>query len=318
MLSIGVGSKTSTGGVVIEGNPGILFDGLVASSIGHKATCPACKKGIGEIVAVGPRTLYLPAGPAARAGDYIACGCKPGANKLIPQGTISIDGNPPSQESTFSRTLVHGSFVTEPQSYSPDGESPATAPEGLTGQRSIDFSQLKIEELDVKGATLPEETAHQAQQENGKNATYKWHIAQKDYIIKQLAYLPTEGVGVNGTFFIKGSLNFIDHEIFISAMGFSAAQRMGKTTFHCSATIELNGVEIASIPFQQGKEAGIWPADEYSPIGTVTVALPEPKANDTIQISLSGGYTYSSPEGRAVPIPSMASQTITISSTEKR
>ncbi|WP_258189682.1 hypothetical protein [Stutzerimonas nitrititolerans] len=93
---------------------------------------------------------------------------------------------------------MHGSFVTEPQSYSPDGESPATAPEGLTGQRSIDFSQLKIEELDVKGVTLPEETAHQAQQENGKNATYKWHITQKDYIIKQLAYLPTEGVGVNG------------------------------------------------------------------------------------------------------------------------
>src|SRR5690606_32452920 len=120
-----------------EGNSGILFDGLVASSIGHKATCAACKKGIGEIVAVGPRTLYLPAGPAARAGDYIACGCKPGANKLIPQGTISIDGNPPSQESTFSRPLAHGSFVTEPQSYSPDGESPATAPEGLTGQRSI-------------------------------------------------------------------------------------------------------------------------------------------------------------------------------------
>ncbi|WP_244268055.1 hypothetical protein [Stutzerimonas nitrititolerans] len=45
---------------------------------------------------------------------------------------------------------------------------------------------------------MPEETAHQAQQENGKNATYKWHITQKDYIIKQLAYLPTEGVGVNG------------------------------------------------------------------------------------------------------------------------
>lgn len=117
------------------------------------ATCPACKKGIGEIVAVGPRTIYLPAGPAARSGDYIACGCKPGANKLIPQGIISIDGNPPSQESTFSRTLVHGSFVTEPQSYSPGGESPATVPEGLNGQRSIDFSQLKIEEHDVKGVT---------------------------------------------------------------------------------------------------------------------------------------------------------------------
>lgn len=92
MLSIGIGSKTSTGGVVIEGNSGLEFDGLVASSIGHKATCPACKKGVGEIVAVGARTTFLPAGPAARAGDYVACGCPPGANTLVAQGTISIDG----------------------------------------------------------------------------------------------------------------------------------------------------------------------------------------------------------------------------------
>ena len=90
MLGIGIGSQTSTGGVVIEGNNGVLFDGLVASSIGHKATCPACKKGVGEIVAVGTRTVTLPAGLAARAGDYIACGCKPGSNVLVAQGTVSI------------------------------------------------------------------------------------------------------------------------------------------------------------------------------------------------------------------------------------
>ncbi len=90
MLGIGIGSKTSTGGVVIEGNDGVLFDGLIASSIGHKATCPACKKGVGEIVAVGERTIYLPAGPAARAGDYVACGCPPGSNTLLAQGTVSI------------------------------------------------------------------------------------------------------------------------------------------------------------------------------------------------------------------------------------
>src|SRR5690606_32471986 len=47
MIKIGVGSKTSTGGTVIEGNPGIMFDGLVASSVGHQASCPACRKGIG-------------------------------------------------------------------------------------------------------------------------------------------------------------------------------------------------------------------------------------------------------------------------------
>lgn len=90
MLGIGIGSKTSTGGAVIEGNQGLVFDGLVASSVGHKATCPACKKGIGPIVAVGGRTVTLPAGPAARAGDYVACGCPPGANTLLAQGTIRV------------------------------------------------------------------------------------------------------------------------------------------------------------------------------------------------------------------------------------
>ncbi|WP_022964381.1 PAAR domain-containing protein [Halopseudomonas pelagia] len=90
MLKIGIGSKTSTGGVVIEGNQGLMFDGLVASSVGHKATCPACKKGIGAIVAVGSRTINLPAGPAARAGDYVACGCPTGSNTLVGEGTITL------------------------------------------------------------------------------------------------------------------------------------------------------------------------------------------------------------------------------------
>lgn len=90
MVKIGIGSRTSTGGAVVEGNPGVLFDGLVASSVGHKASCPKCKKGIGPIVAVGPRTIVLPAGPAARAGDYVACGCPAGSNTLLAEGTVHI------------------------------------------------------------------------------------------------------------------------------------------------------------------------------------------------------------------------------------
>lgn len=90
MQRIGIGSKTSTGGQVLEGNENINFDGLVASSVGHQATCPACKKGGGPIVAVGQRDVWLPAGPAARAGDYIACGCPPGSNVLLPEGTVFL------------------------------------------------------------------------------------------------------------------------------------------------------------------------------------------------------------------------------------
>ncbi|WP_394240986.1 PAAR domain-containing protein [Halopseudomonas laoshanensis] len=110
MLSIGIGSKTSTGGAVIEGNSGILFDGLVASSVGHKATCPACKKGVGEIVAVGARTTTLPAGPAARAGDYVACGCPSGANILVAQGTVRIGSN--QAGSTYSGAGSKGLSAT--------------------------------------------------------------------------------------------------------------------------------------------------------------------------------------------------------------
>ncbi|MGN5518004.1 PAAR domain-containing protein [Halopseudomonas sp. Lyrl_26] len=90
MNTIGIGSRTSTGGTVIDGNQGVLFNGLVASSVGHQATCPKCKKGIGPIVAVGPRTVTLPAGPAARAGDYVACGCPPGSNSLLAEGSVFI------------------------------------------------------------------------------------------------------------------------------------------------------------------------------------------------------------------------------------
>lgn len=112
MIKIGIGSRTSTGGVVIEGNPGIQFDGLVASSVGHKATCPKCKKGVGPIVAVGPRTVMLPAGPAARAGDYVACGCPAGSNTLLPDGTIHIG----SQSGSASvMQLAGGMAVSQPR-----------------------------------------------------------------------------------------------------------------------------------------------------------------------------------------------------------
>lgn len=76
----------------MEGNPGILSNGLVASSVGHKASCPKCKQGIGPIVAVGPRTVTLPAGPAVRAGDYVACGCPPGSNSLLAEGAVVVGG----------------------------------------------------------------------------------------------------------------------------------------------------------------------------------------------------------------------------------
>ena len=105
MKSIGVGSKTSTGGEVVEGNPGLMFNGREATSVGQKATCPKCKKGWGYIVAVGPRDVYLPAGPAARAGDYVACGCAEGENELLGEGSVFIGAG--YKKSTSDGSIDH-------------------------------------------------------------------------------------------------------------------------------------------------------------------------------------------------------------------
>ncbi|MGP6461400.1 PAAR domain-containing protein [Pseudomonas parakoreensis] len=79
------GGPTSTGGVILEGNEHLRIEGEIIASIGQLASCPACSAGQGPIVAVGERTLILPAGPAALEGDYVACGCPPMANKLLTQ-----------------------------------------------------------------------------------------------------------------------------------------------------------------------------------------------------------------------------------------
>ncbi|WP_336936453.1 PAAR domain-containing protein [Vibrio cholerae] len=103
MFSIGIGSKTSTGGEVIEGNNGIMMNGLVASSVGHQATCKSGRKecaGIGPIVAVGPRDVNLPAGPAARVGDYVDCGCPPGSNVLVGSNSVQIGSSSVSANAT--------------------------------------------------------------------------------------------------------------------------------------------------------------------------------------------------------------------------
>ncbi|MCG9785500.1 PAAR domain-containing protein [Vibrio brasiliensis] len=93
MYGVGIGTNTSTGGEVVEGNAGIKFNGLVGSSIGHQATCNSGRKecnGIGPIVPVGPRDTNLPAGPVARVGDYVDCGCPPNSNVIVGSSSVSV------------------------------------------------------------------------------------------------------------------------------------------------------------------------------------------------------------------------------------
>jgi len=296
MLSIGIGSRTSTGGVVIEGNDNIRVNGLIASSVGQKATCPACKEGIGPIVAVGERTSMLPAGPAARAGDYVACGCPPGSNVLLPEGTITIG---------TGRGYSQGAAVGSPR-----GSAQHAAPSPTKAQPSSNTASAGSQFADSSTNVLPPSPSRSV----ANQAQYQWTLAQSEYFIRQLAYLPVEGVGANGTFFISGHLALHGRVLYISAMGFTAAMRMGKVHFSASVTAVINGKEIFSGPLTAGEGNSMWPDDEYSPIGSVSIELPAPDAGDSISVTIHGTYIYSAAEGRAVPMPPRGSVTLSVAS----
>lgn len=298
MLGIGIGSRTSTGGVVIEGNASILFDGLIASSVGQKATCPACKTGVGPIVAVGGREVLLPAGPAARAGDYVACGCPTGSNVLLPNSTIRI-GSEHANVGVLASTSLTGS-----------AQNTQTAD---TRHDSEDVLHAASPDADARTICINEPPEQQTASEQ---LDYKWELSSRDYFIRQVAYLPAEGVGVNGSFFIRGSLALNGRKLFLSAMGFTAAKRMGKVHFSASAIVELNGKELFSGPLQHGDGAGMWPVDEYSPIGSVVIELPAAQQEDQASITIRGSYIYSAPEGNAVPIPPRGAVTLPLTATE--
>ena len=305
MLGIGIGSKTSTGGTVVEGNVGIAFDGLIASSVGHKATCPACKKGSGPIVAVGKREIHLPAGPAARAGDYVDCGCPPGSNVLIAQGTITI-GSDGASGRRSGRLVSQSNPVTK--SISAGRTSAPVRP------ASIQADQMNLRSERVP-STLPN-VPHEPHEPKAK-PRYKWQTGTNQYTIRQAAYLPVEGIGVNGTYFIKGSLALNEGRLFISAMGFTAASRVGRAHFNATVTVSLNGREIHSAPLELDSDRGLWPSDGYAAIGSVSINLPEAEPADQASVTIRGGYIYSAPEGRAVPLPPTGSITLPLQTVEE-
>ncbi|PLT15983.1 MULTISPECIES: type VI secretion system tip protein TssI/VgrG [Ralstonia] len=136
---------------------------------------------------------------------------------------------------------------------------------------------------------------------------YRYQLAQQSYQINQWAYLFVEGVGMNGAFNLKGGLAVksggAEESIWLSAMGYTSAGRIGKAHFFASASLRINGIEGPSTPLGLDNEAGVWPKDNSSPIGSVVLKLPKADPSMKIELLISGGYIYKGDEGHAVPNP---------------
>jgi type VI secretion system secreted protein VgrG len=139
------------------------------------------------------------------------------------------------------------------------------------------------------------------------DSEYRYQLAQPTYQINQFAYLFVEGVGMNGVFNIKGNLvvngGASEESIWLSAKGYTSAGRIGKAHFFASASLRINGVEGPGTPLGLDNEAGFWPKDNFSPIGTAVLNLPKANPSMKIELLISAGYIYKGDEGHAVPTP---------------
>lgn len=136
----------------------------------------------------------------------------------------------------------------------------------------------------------------------------QYQLRQDSYQLNQLAYLLAEGVGALATFSIKGGLVLSNGtSLFVSAMGYTSAGKIGKALFHASATIRENGKEWTKASLGRSGGAELWPDDGFSPIGTATLSLPPPATSSKVEVVIEGGYVYEADEGRGVPIPATGS-----------
>ncbi len=145
------------------------------------------------------------------------------------------------------------------------------------------------------------------------SGSVQYQLKQKSYQLNQPAYLLVEGVGALATFNIRGSLALNDgSSLFVSAMGYTSAGRIGMANFHASACVRVNGKDGSEVSLSRTGSSEAWPDDGFSPIGTAVLPLPAPSEGDKVELVIKGGYIYEADEGRAVPIRPSGSTVIPI------
>lgn len=107
-------------------------------------------------------------------------------------------------------------------------------------------------------------------------------------------YMLAEGVGIHATYNLRGHVTLRGNTLSVSAMGRTAASRLGTVDWFVAATLRDGPVTIASQNLERGGISA-WPADDFTPIGHADFSLSMPPRKLTLQ--LNGGYFFSSGTG---------------------
>lgn len=136
---------------------------------------------------------------------------------------------------------------------------------------------------------------------------------KQDFFVRKFSYLQQEGIGALGSFFLKGSVVIYGNQLFISAMGHTAAMTLPefKDAIGFSASAELLH---AGKPFIHKRlvvnRNELWPDDKYAAIGSASMLLPPTDEPDDYTLLIEGFYTFRS--GVGYNSSSIARETIRI------
>lgn len=140
------GTKTSTGGEVLEGHDDVQVAGKPATSIGQKASCSSGRKsckGVGEIVPVGDNKVYLPNGKqAALSGYKVMCNCD---DNLIldPNSGVNVGNNV-----TFSGNInVAQNFSHAQSSHGSASTLETSSVQSMNGGSSFQVGQTTMSQV---------------------------------------------------------------------------------------------------------------------------------------------------------------------------
>lgn len=142
---------------------------------------------------------------------------------------------------------------------------------------------------------------------------------KNEFSIRRASHLPVEGIGINGTFFIKGWVVVRGNNLFVSASGYTApmelAANSGAFSFYGTVTLLENGEPKMKKSLERGSNE-LWPEDKYSPIGSASFMIPPSQDPAAYSVQIEASYTYSSSQGSAVPMPQFARATIQLMGVE--
>lgn len=130
-------------------------------------------------------------------------------------------------------------------------------------------------------------------------------IDTSDHKHSQAALLATEGIGAQGNYFVRISMQVRSANLYVTARGYSPAMEMpehqGAFRFYGHARMLEDGRQIVRKRLER-ESTEVWPDDRYIPVGSAVMCIPE-GTTGSLAIEVEVGYEFDSGTGFITPIP---------------